>query len=410
MAEITSLRNENSKDYSIGGGKFQRVITGQPQHYKDDYKDAKEAWKDIDLTIVNGRVDKAPYIMVIDGNKVAVTDKKTGKASIVELLKVGDTTISKTDLSADSKSAEIIKDVDYDLVFTRTQIKFQRTIKTAEALKEATFKITGDIPVIYSAVDADGDAVQVNIMQDKEGNVVESFVAEKTLISTAGGKITESKVAPTYPIKIDPTLTISGTGKDTYISRYDPTTNYGSNSPIGLRTNAGSTYREHILVSMPFLDSLPSSAVISDSKFHIYFGADFTGSSVGQTITLYKNRRADWVEGEATWNIYKSGSNWGTAGCENTTSDIDTSITATQTQPAVGEWLIFDVDSIISDARTNSLDFNVRMSITDSSTDRLPLYRSKENTVGDEYDPKLVIEYTVSGLAKKHHYYQKMMG
>ncbi len=179
MNELIRRRGEYSKDYSLGGGKYQRVITGQPQHYKDDYKDTKEVWKDIDLTIVKGRVDKAPYIMVIDGNKVTVTDKKTGKESVVELLKVGDTTISKTDLSADSKSAEIIKDVDYDLVFNETKIKFQRTIKSAEALKEATFKITGDIPVVYSAVDADGDAIQVDITQGKEGNVVESFVAEK---------------------------------------------------------------------------------------------------------------------------------------------------------------------------------------------------------------------------------------
>jgi hypothetical protein len=405
MAEITSLRTENSKDYSLGGGKFQRVITGQPQHYKDDYKDTKEAWKNIDLTIVNGRVDKAPYIMVIDGNKVSVTDKKTGQQSVVELLKIGDTTVSKTDLSTDSKSSEIIKDVDYDLVFNETKIKFQRTIKTAEALKEATFKITGDIPVVYSAVDADGDAVQVDITQDKGGNVVESFIAEKTLISEKDGTITESKVAPTYPIKIDPTLTIQGSGSDAMIYEFAKTTNYGSSAELLLQ--GVNTVVSRCLVNMS-LSGLPSGATVNTATFSGYYYDYGSFDPNGRAITLYKVRRADWVEAEVTWNIYKTSNNWGTAGCANTSSDIDTSKTAATNAPASYGWIDWNVKDIVEDAVANSVNFNIRMSM--ATGNYVAKLYSKEYATDTSKRPKLVIEYTSGGLPKHYHYYQKMMG
>lgn len=395
MLEVLNRRTENSKDYDLGGGKFRREVTGQPQHYKDDYKDSKEAWKDIDLTIVNGRVDKAPYIMVIDGNKVTVTDKKTGQQSVVELLKVGTTAISSTSLSADSKSAEIIKDVDYDLVFNETKIKFQRTIKSAEALKEATFKITGDIPVVYSAVDSDGDKLEVQTTTDKSGNIVETFVAEKIISGKDG---LETKIAPTYPIKIDPTLTIQGTGIDTFIYQAFNTTNYGTETYLFFNGASIDGTVRNILVNMS-LSELPSGATISTATFSLYYYAVFgTSNPKTRLFTLYKVRRTDWHETQSTWDIYKTGNNWGTAGCGNTTTDIDTSLTATNTfidQTAAGYWLDFDIKDIVEDAVANSVNFNIRGSIANGRYGGY--FYSREYATDTSLRPKLVIEYTTGG-------------
>jgi hypothetical protein len=393
MVEVLDRRTENSKDYDLGGGKFRREITGQPQHYKDDYKDSKETWKDIDLTIVKGRVDKAPYIMAIDGNKVTVTDKKTGQTSVVELLKVGDTAI--TSLSVDSKSAEIIKDVDYDLVFNETKIKFQRTIKSAEALKEATFKITGDIPVVYSAADADGDKIEVQTTTDKSGNIVETFVAEKTLVNKVDGK--ETKTVPTYPIKIDPTLTIQGTGIDTYIYQVDSTTNYGTEAYFRVNGNTTSTIKQHALINMPLTD-LPAGATRTSATFSAYYYKYYVGNPNTASCTLYKIRRADWGETTSTWNSYKTSTSWGTAGCIDTTTDIDTSLTAHTHFPASYGWMDWDVESIIADAVTNSLNFNVRMNIDLQAWTACEFY-SREYATDTTKRPKLVIEYTVASTS-----------
>lgn len=47
------------------------------------------------------------------------------------------------------------------------------------------------------------------------------------------------------------------------------------------------------------------------------------GASDNMAVEMYELRSArDFVEAEATWNIYKTSNNWGTAGAGNTSSDI----------------------------------------------------------------------------------------
>ena len=58
-------------------------------HYKDDYA-SNEPWKDIDLTIVDDQITKAPYTLVIDKKSIkkytiTVTDKRTGDTVEVKL-------------------------------------------------------------------------------------------------------------------------------------------------------------------------------------------------------------------------------------------------------------------------------------------------------------------------------------
>ena len=78
--EVLELRTENSKTTYIGNGKYSLDVSEAPIFYKNNYSDNNEQWKPIDLTIVNGQITKAPYILTIDSINKTVTmlDKKTG--------------------------------------------------------------------------------------------------------------------------------------------------------------------------------------------------------------------------------------------------------------------------------------------------------------------------------------------
>ena len=44
--ELIEFRNENAKTYDLGDGKRQLVVSIGAIHYKDNYADFNEVWKD----------------------------------------------------------------------------------------------------------------------------------------------------------------------------------------------------------------------------------------------------------------------------------------------------------------------------------------------------------------------------
>jgi len=61
MPELLERRTRNSKTFHLGGRKYAWDGVIGAIHYKDNPKDEAEQWKDIDTTIVDGKVSKAPY-------------------------------------------------------------------------------------------------------------------------------------------------------------------------------------------------------------------------------------------------------------------------------------------------------------------------------------------------------------
>ena len=385
--ELIKRPSENAIDYPIGNGKRRLEICIGALNYKDNYEDDNEPYKPIDLTWKDNKITKAPYTLERIGNKIIVLDKKSGKTGTIELTDIGATKLSAAAIGG-IKSSEVVKDVDVEIIPAPDSIRFQTVIKDETALAELKYKVSGDIPIKYSAVDADGDAVPL-ITSLSKGVLTESVDA-KSFTS-----LDEKKTAIKYPIKIDPTLTIQGSGEDTDIAEGAKTSNYGSQTYMRLDAYSGDARRGLVKMS---LSELPAGAVISTAVFSIYYYYKSIGDPNGEACTLYKLRRSDWVEAQATWNIYKTSNNWGTAGAGNTSTDIDTSITAATTFPASYGWLDFDAKSIVEDAVANSLDFNVRIS-TAASGDYPRVY-SKEYNTDTTRRPKLVIDYTEGKKAK----------
>ena len=191
LTEDASLRKANAKVYPLGSNKYHAAIHLGDIHYKDNYSDNLEQWKDIDLTWSGNRIDKAPYILVRDGNVFTVTDKRTGLQSLIELSAIGTTAITKAAATA-AKTENLAPNVDFEVIPQNHQIRFQRTLKNALAAKDAKFKITGDLPIKYQAYDADGEPVELTT-EIKDGILTETV---------------KDKSGLKYPIKVDPTINL----------------------------------------------------------------------------------------------------------------------------------------------------------------------------------------------------------
>ena len=379
--EIINTRTENAKTFDIGNGKRRAEICIGAVHYKDDYNNASEQFKNIDLTWVDNKITKAPYILERIGSKIVVTDKKTGNISSIEMESIGDVRLSTEKALAGSKTTGIVPNVDVEIIPLPNSIRYQTIIRDENALADLKYKITGDIPISYAAVDADGEAVPLNTSVSKEGILTESVDVQ----GFTSGK--EGKTAIRYPLKVDPILTIQGDGMDTYIESSQPTTTYGSSTEPLVFEAAGGIRR--MLVKMP-LTSLPAGSIVTRATFSAYYNFKFVAPE-GITLTATKIRRMDWEEMQATWDIFKTSNNWGTAGCSNTSTDIDTTLTATAIVPTSYGWIDWNVKNIVDNARAGAVPFNIR--ISGNSDTGAAYFHSREEAVAVSLRPKLVIEY-----------------
>jgi len=114
-----------------------------------------------------------------------------------------------------------------------------------------------------------------------------------------------------------------GASKDTDIRQNAPTTNYGSETYVEILATASSKHK--ILLAFDCSSNVPLGATITSAELRLHC----TAGTSGRTVTCYRLLRTDWVETEATWNVYKTGSSWGTAGAGSSSTDYTTTDAAT---------------------------------------------------------------------------------
>lgn len=111
---------------------------------------------------------------------------------------------------------------------------------------------------------------------------------------------------------------------DTYIDSSNATTNYDTATALVIGSSWASTSscRRALLT---FDVSALAGKTIRSAKIRLVtvtYGADIGG---GRCLGAREMLRA-YSPTQATWNVYSTGNNWGTAGAKNTTSDISTAI------------------------------------------------------------------------------------
>jgi hypothetical protein len=96
-----------------------------------------------------------------------------------------------------------------------------------------------------------------------------------------------------------------------------PTTNQNN---LGLGVGPSSTSLWNGLVGFDF-SSLVAMGItsVSSAILRLYIGADFATAT--STLSVYRMIRTGVTETGCTWNTYNGTNAWGTAGCNNTTTD-----------------------------------------------------------------------------------------
>ena len=183
-------------------------------------------------------------------------------------------------------------------------------------------------------------------------------------------------------------ITLTATA-DVYIDSEFPTTNRNSNAfiSVGEPNNFSAVHRGLLKFNLSTL----VYATIQSATLRMCVTGDRSDNVRNESV--YRLLR-EWVETEATWNIAKTGTNWGTAGAGNTTSDYNSTalgVTSVAASPTIGTWIEWslsaaEIEKLAHGTYTN-YGFLVRAAT--ENADNI-LYSSREGA----NPPQLVVEYT----------------
>lgn len=177
----------------------------------------------------------------------------------------------------------------------------------------------------------------------------------------------------------------------------EPTTNLDTSMDVGLFFSGGSkAVSRRSLITFDLASALSGSALVAGD---LVTGAQLdidvltiVGAS-SEPATMHRVTRADWVESQMTWNIYKTANNWTTAG-----GDIDATTPTPKafTMPAAtGAYTLSGIGTFVQDALDNrSKLFNVRLKLDDEANDGV-----NRLTTFDQPTAVLSVTYTPTAAA-----------
>lgn len=197
---------------------------------------------------------------------------------------------------------------------------------------------------------------------------------------------------PPYTIQPDET-----TGLDCYFRDDVPAANV-NDTALSVGHFPGTPQTRRSLIKFTDFSAVPGGEVITAVDLVLNVD-DGTLSSNSATIQAYRVLRA-WVETEASWNEYSSGNNWGTAGCDNTSTDRDASPLGTQTVasgPSSGTDITIALDAATVESwHAGGTNNGMLLKVASESVENLVSYSS--SAVGTSSNrPKLVVTATSSG-------------
>lgn len=371
--EVVSLRTESSKTYDLGNGHYELSISSRILHYKEDYTNSEEQWKDIDLTWDGRYLNTAPYTLSVSNSAVSMKDRKTGD-SIACSLQNGVTVIPFNE-----------------------GVKLQRTYTSINQLITAppiplSLNITGSsIQVICQGTDANGNPLSVT------GTISNGQLTETIAISGRSLKTMNGNEA-VFPITVDPTYSILSPSKCNWIDKSATTTNYGADTNMysGWSGSLGGSYIWRTLLEFDVDWTQMTGATIDSATLSLRI------LSVIGTATYYacKMLKSNWVEGSggvnvaSNWEHYTGTTDWTTAGCGSNGNDYTTTNQASTTVDTANVWANWDVLAQMITAR-DSTEALFRIDGVTSGTTPKQFEAASGEYGTAEYRPKLIFGYTL---------------
>lgn len=183
------------------------------------------------------------------------------------------------------------------------------------------------------------------------------------------------------------TLTIQPSDIDTFLDQLSPNSNRGTYNYISVQSDATNLARS--VLKFDF-SALPAGATISAATLSLYA---YNAGSAGRTYWTYELTQTDWVETEATWNSYKTGSAWAAAGGDYTTTDGASAVV-----PSDDNWMNWNVLTLVQhfqSAHAEVAHFLIRDNV-EGSGGGFCLFYSRKYPTDTSLRPKLVVTYTAA--------------
>lgn len=292
--ELIEKRTANSKTFDLGNGRRQLVTHIGAIHYKDNYADKGEQWKDIDLTWEDNRITKAPYELTLDGKKLTLRDKKTGEVSTIELL----------------SSNPAIR---WEITPRNDKVSFRHTLPSDKIPFEAQFRITGKVPFVTRASDDEGEL-------ELETSFVDGILTEKL------SQVKDKEIGQARPakgnIRVDPTWSVGAAYDDCKVKWDDTGFWVIEQESIYQEVGRGSLAALKLGGGMRFTGvTIPQGATISAAYLTFRCNNAYSSTTVNSKII------GEGVDNAATWSTlddYKArrGSPVGTGDGNKTTAQV----------------------------------------------------------------------------------------
>jgi hypothetical protein len=171
----------------------------------------------------------------------------------------------------------------------------------------------------------------------------------------------------------------------------DPTVNYHTDHiASGYYQPSGALARSLLNFDM---SEIPSNATISDATLNLY-DRDDVASTENNTIQIFRSLR-DWSGTQSTWNIYKTGSNWGTAGSGNSTTDYESTVLGfiTRLSTDTAGWRDFELDTDVIQEMITDGDYTNYGFLIKTQTENVYNIVNFDSSA-DTNKPTLTINYT----------------
>lgn len=194
--------------------------------------------------------------------------------------------------------------------------------------------------------------------------------------------------------------THSGT-EDTYLKENDPTTNYDASNINVFKYAVGDSGTG--LIRFSGLSNLIALAPLTVTAASLFLFIDGDGSDANHDISVYTCLR-NWVETEATWNIYSTGNNWASGGAQGSGTDRGASSLCTTTvdfnsiqyYEFTSAAFITDISNIINGVRANN---GWLLDRTDAGINDATFGQFVRSEGTDAKRPYLSVTYTAGGGA-----------
>ena len=154
--EVINKRNETSKTFSLGNGKFRIAKTIGPVHYKNNRNDRNEEWKEIDLTPEDKgnrfEIHQAPYDLEISKEKISISyTSKEGGNIVINLKSIGGILLNQLNLNINPRIENnqiwwdnIVDGLDIYLNLSSASVEYFKVIKSNDAPHELEWDIEED--------------------------------------------------------------------------------------------------------------------------------------------------------------------------------------------------------------------------------------------------------------------------